>query len=222
MAITKPDIDATDYFVEDSVDAAPKHGTTVQSGWSAVSDLSKPKREKGNYPTDFRFTEEAQVIRFLEDEPFAVYKQHWIQLTNENGTTSWRSYVSTGESDPLTTIAGLLPRPKAAFNILSFASGEPEVQILTASVTLARQLQAANDDPRRGPLTKHYWAVSRQGIGRETQYTLDRVRADELSGWGLDSANIDAFAATAPRYDASAIYVAPEEELLKVARELVR
>ena len=217
MAITKPEVDATDYFVEDSVTAAPKHGTTVQAGWSAISEVSKPKRESGSYPVDFKFPEEAQIIRFLEDEPFAVYKQHWIDREGK------KSFVALGEDDPLITIAGLQPRPKAAFNILSMASGQPEVQILTASVTLARQLQAANDDPRRGPLTKYYWAISRQGTGRETQYSLDRVRADELEQeWGLDPATIDAFAATAPRYDASAIYVASYEEHLKIARELVR
>lgn len=222
MAITKPEVDATDYFVDDSVDATAKHGTTVQAGWAAVSALAKPKREAGNYPKDFKFDEKSQLVRFLENDPFAVYQQHWVQVPNENGTTSWRSYVSTGEDDPLATIAGLMPRPKAAFNILNLSLETPEVQILTASVTLARQLQAANDDPRRGPLTKYFWAISRIGSGRDTQYTVDRVHPSELANeWDLDLEKVEAIAADAPRYDTSAIYVAPYEEQLKVARKLL-
>ena len=217
MAIIEPEIDANDYFVEDDVDAAPKHGTTIRAGWDAITAVSKPKREAGAYPTDFKYTEKSQLVRFLDNEPFAVYKQHWVDRT-----TGKRSFVSLGEDDPLTVIAGMTPRAKAAFNVLNLSLEEPEVQILTASVTLAKQLQAANEDPRRGPLSKYYWAISRQGTGRETQYTVDRVRASELAEeWDLDPEDIDAIVANAPRYDASAIYVASYEEHLKVARELV-
>ena len=222
MAIIEPDIDATNYFVDDVVDAAPKHGTTIQAGWDAVAAASKPKRESNNYPTDFKFEEKAQLVRFLDNEPFAVYQQHWVQVPNDNGSLSWRSFVALGDDDPLTVIAGLTPRPKAAFNILNLSLEQPEVQTLTASVTLARQLQAANEDPRRGPLSKYYWAISRQGTGRDTQYTVERVRATELADeWDLDPEKIDAVAAVAPRYDAKSIYVAPYEENLKVARQLV-
>ena len=139
MAINVPEVDANDYFVEDDVAATPKHGTTVQAGWGAVTAASKPKRESGEYPTDFRYTEQAQLVRFLEDEPFAVYKQHWVDRTEGK-----RSFVALGDDDPLTVIAGLTPRAKAAFNILNLSLETPEVQILTASVTLARQLQSAN------------------------------------------------------------------------------
>lgn len=223
MAISEPVIDANDYFIEDEVDATPKHGTTIQAGWDAVTAVtSKPKRESSNYPTDLKFTEKVQLVRFLDNEPFAVYKQHWVQVPNDNGTTSWRSFVALGEDDPLTVIAGLTPRAKAAFNVLNLSLETPEVQTLTASVSLAKQLQAANEDPRRGPLTKYYWAISRQGTGRETQYTVDRVRASELAEeWDLDPEDIDAIVATAPRYDAKAIYVSTYEEHLKVARQLI-
>lgn len=223
MAIVEPEIDARDYFVEDDVDATPKHGTTIQAGWDAVAAATaKPKRESRAYPTELKHTEKAQLVRFLDNEPFAVYKQHWVQVPSENGTVSWRSYVALDDEDPLTVIAGMIPRPKAAFNVLNLSLETPEVQILTASVTLAKQLQAANEDPRRGPLSKYYWAISRQGIGRETQYTVDRVRASELAEeWDLDPEEIDAIAANAPRYDASSIYVSTYEEHLKVARLLV-
>lgn len=215
--INEPEIDANDYFIEDDVDVAPKHGTTVQAGWAAVGTAGKTKRASGDYPTDFKFTESARLIRFLEDEPFAVYKQHWVDRSEGR-----RSFVCTGAECPLCSIAGDTPRPKVAFNILVVSDEEANVQILTASTSLARQLQAAHEDPRRGPLGKYYWAVSRIGKGLETSYTIDRVRATELAEeWELDAEELNTVAANADRYDASSIFVAPHEEMVKVARQLV-
>jgi hypothetical protein len=215
--IERPTIDADSYLAEDSVDNVPTIGTTVQAGWGAAASALKPKKESGEYPTDFRFSEQASLVRFLEDEPFAVYDQHWIDRTEGK-----RSFVCLGEDCPLCTIAGDKPRPKFAFNIIVLSDGEPNVQIMTAPPSFARQLQAANDDPRRGPLTKFYWAIARTGSGNTTQYTLDRVRATDLADeWELDADNIDAFAATAVTYDKSVVYVSPREELLKLARQLV-
>jgi hypothetical protein len=78
-----PSVNADSYLAEDTVDIAPKHGTTVQSGWGAAATALKPKREAGDYPTDFRFSEQAQLVRFMQDEPFAVYEMHWIDAIKE-------------------------------------------------------------------------------------------------------------------------------------------
>jgi hypothetical protein len=215
--INSPSVDANNYLAEDTVDIAPKHGTTVQAGWGAAAAALKPKEKSGAYPTDFRFSESAQLVRFLQDEPFGVYEQHWIDRTEGR-----RSFVCLGDECPLCTIAGDKPRPKFAFNVVVLSDGEPNVQIMTTPPSFAKQLQAANDDPRRGPLTKYYWAISRTGSGNTTQYTLDRVRATDLAEeWELDADNIDNFVATAVSYDASAIYISPREDLLAVARQIV-
>lgn len=216
MAINMPEVDADDYMVEDSVEATPKHGTTVQAGWGAVAAQTKSKSDS-DYPVDFKFSEQAQLVRFLEDEPFAVYKQHWIDRSKGR-----RSFVCTGAECALCNTAGDTPRSRAAFNVLVASDEEPTVQILTAAVTLAKQLQSAHEDPRRGPLSKYYWAISRQGTGRETQYSIDRVRGTELADeWELDAEAIGALADNAVRYDAEAIFVSPHDEMVKVARELV-
>ncbi len=213
--INTPAVDAESYLAEDTVEAEPTHGTTVQAGWGAAKDALKPK--KSEYATDFRFSEQAQLVRFLQDEPFAVYEQHWVDRTEGK-----RSFVCLGDECPLCTIAGDKPRPKFAFNIIVLSDGEPNVQILTAPPSFARQLQAANDDARRGPLTKYYWAIARTGSGNTTQYTLDRVRATDLAEeWELDADSIDEFTASAVSYDTSAVYVSPREELLTLARTLV-
>lgn len=213
-----PQVDA-DLYLEDDVDITPKHGTTVQAGWGAADAyLDKPKAKSGSYATNFKFSESPTLVRFLEDAPFRVYEEHWVDRTEGR-----RSFVCLGDDCPLCTIAGDKPRAKFAFNVLVLSElEEPEVQIMTAGITLARQLRAANDDPRRGPLSKHFWALSRLGIGRDTQYTVERVRATDLAEeWELDPANIDTAVKNAVKYDQAAIYVSPREELLELARTLV-
>jgi hypothetical protein len=216
MAINNPTVDADNYDV-DSADVAPKHGTTVQAGWGAAASALKPKEKASEYATDFRMSEQPQLVRFLEDAPFAVYEQHWIDRTEGK-----RSFVCLGDECPLCVIANDKPRPKFAFNVLVLSDEEPTVQILTTATTLARQLQAANEDPRRGPLTKYYWAISRQGTGPSTSYTLDRVKASDLAEeWELDPEEIDATAKSAVVYEKSAVYVSPREDMLKLAHQLV-
>jgi hypothetical protein len=213
--INAPTATADSYLAEDTVEARPTHGTTVQAGWGAAKEALKQK--KSEYATDFRFTDQAQLVRFLQDEPFAVYEQHWVDRTEGK-----RSFVCLGDECPLCTIAGDKPRPKFAFNIVVLSDGEPNVQILTAPPSFARQLQAANDDARRGPLTKYYWSIARTGSGNTTQYTLDRVRATDLAEeWELDADSVEEFAATAVSYDTTAVYVSPREDMLTVARTLV-
>lgn len=215
--VTQPNVDADSYLVEDSATIAPKHGTTVQSGWGAAKAALKPKEKSKDYPTDFRFSDQVSLVRFLENEPFAVYEMHWIDRTEGK-----RSFVCEGDECPLCTITGDKPRARFAFNVLVASDEPPSVQILTAPPTFARQLQAANEDPRRGPLTKYYWGVSRIGTGRETQYNLERVRATDLAEeWELDSEELEDLAATANKYTTEAIYVSPHDELLELARSLV-
>jgi hypothetical protein len=211
-----PTIDAQSYLTTDDASAPAKNGTTVQAGWGAADKILKPKKS-GDYPTDFRFSEQTQLVRFLDDEPFAIYEQHWIDRTEGK-----RSFVCLGDECPLCTMLGDNPRPKFAFNILNLSEENPSVQILTATPTLARQLQSANQDPRLGPLSKYYWSIARQGTGPQTQYMLNRVKATDLAeDWELDSTKIDAIATSAIKHDSSAVYVSPREELLTLARQLL-
>jgi hypothetical protein len=215
--VNMPNSNAEDYFVDETEDIPAKHGTTVQSGWDAADKFLKPKKEKGDYPTNFKTKEEPQLVRFLNDSPFMVYEQHWI-----NRTEGKRSFVCLGEDCPLCTIAGDQPRARFVFNVLVLTDEEPNVQLLDATPTLARILRSKNDDPRLGPLSKYFWAISRQGTATTTQYIVERVKAMDLANeWELDVEEVEGAIASSVLYDDSAIYVSPREELLKLARQLV-
>lgn len=204
-------------FASDDATAKPKHGTSVQSGWGAAKDALTKK--DGDYPTDFKFTEQAQVVRFLENEPFSVYYQHWLERPKGK-----RSFVCLGEDGcPLCDMLGDKPRAKLAFNILTVSDEKPTVQILTAAPTLARQLQTAHEDTRRGPLTRHYWALARIGTGNQTTFSLERVKASDLADdWDIDPNKVEELTASAEKHDTSAIYISPKSELVEVAKELLR
>ena len=217
--INRPTLNADDFLHEDSVDAKPKHGTTSQAGWAAAAALLKPKTSSsdGKYAQFVKFSEQPVLVRFLEDEPLKTYEEHWIDRTEGR-----RSFVCLGNECPLCTILGDKPRPKVAFNVLTLSEEEPTVQVLIAVPTLGRLLLAAHEDPKKGPLTRYYWAITRLGMGQNTQYTLERVRATDLAEeWELDADDVDEAVQSAVLYDPSVIFITPREEMLELARSLV-
>lgn len=214
--VTAPTVDASSYddLVEDSPTATPKHGTSVQAGWGAAADKLSTKNSE--YPNDFKFDSTPQLVRFLEDGPFAVYQQHWIEREGK------KSFVCLEDECALCAIVGDKPRGRFAFNVLVLSGEEKTVQILTAPPTLARMLRAANEDERRGPLTKYFWAISREGTGPQTTFNLERVRGTDLAEeWDMDLEAIEPLVASAVKYDASTVYITPKEELTTIARSLI-
>jgi hypothetical protein len=214
MTITKPAFQAADYLETDSEDIQPKVGTTVQKGWDAVDDhMSTPV---GEFPTDFRFTEETQLIKFMEDEPFAVYEQHWIERPKGK-----KSFVCIGDNCPLCDVLGDKPRGKFAFNIVVLQGDVTGVQILTAPPLLVRQLRKINEDDRKGPLSKEFWEVSRLGMGPTTSYNLNVVRGRDLEEeWKMTADDVEGLVAAAVPFTADVIRETPRSEMLEVARSV--
>jgi len=214
MPITKPQVGAEDYLDEDTPEMPAKVGTTVQEGWEAAEALLTT--ETTEFPTDFKFSEEPQLVKFLQDRPFATYEQHWIERPKGK-----KSFVCMGEGCPLCEILGDKPRGKFAFNVLVLSGEEKKVQILTAPPTLYRQLRKAHEDDRKGPLAREFWAISRNGTGPQTTYTLDFVRARDLSEeWGLNTEEVNELVASAVPFTAEVIRETPRSEMLEIARSL--
>jgi hypothetical protein len=215
MPITKPAVNADNYLEEDSADIQPKVGTTVQEGWDAAESLLKV--ETTEFPQDFRFSEEPQLVKFLQDRPFATYEQHWIERPKGK-----KSFVCMGDGCPLCEVLGDKPRGKFAFNVLVLTGDAPTVQVLTAPPSLARQIKKAHDDERKGPLDKEFWEISRLGTGPTTQYTLNFVRGRDLAEeWKLSLDDVMALVADAVPFAADEVVrETPRSELLEIARSI--
>ena len=213
MPITKPSVDADTYLVEDSETIQPKVGTTVQEGWDAFDSLVKSDSE---FPTDFKFSEDSVLIKFLENRPFATYEQHWIDRPKGK-----RSFVCLGDNCPLCDVLGDQPRGKFAFNVLVLTGENQGVQIMTAPPTLARLIKKNHDDDRKGPIDKEFWEVSRQGTASTTQYTMIPVRGRDLAEeWKLNADTVQELVASAVPYTAEVIRETPRSEMLEVARSV--
>ena len=214
MPITKPTVEADSYLSEDHEDAMPKVGTTVQQGWDAFDSLVQ--ENTSDFPTDFKFSESPQLVKFLEDQPFASYEQHWIERPKGK-----KSFVCIGEACPLCDVLGDKPRGKFAFNVLVLSGESQGVQIMTAPPSLARQIKKAHDDERKGPLSKEFWEVSRLGSGPTTQYTLNFVRGRDLAEeWKLSTDAVQELVAAAVPFTAEVIRETPRSEMLEVARSV--
>jgi len=220
MSISAPQVNAESYLTPDDENAQPKVGTTVQSGWEAASKILKASSKDGDYPNDLKVSEESQLIKFIGDGPFRVYEQHWIDRSSGK-----RSFVCIAASDaqgcPLCDILGDKPRGKFAFTVLVLSGEVQKTMILTAPPTLFRQIKAAHEDPKRGPLNKFYYSISRQGTGPTTTYTLERVRSTDLiEDWDLDPARVEELVAQATPFLPNVIWDTPRSELLEVARSI--
>jgi hypothetical protein len=215
MPITKPAVNAETYLEEDSADIQPTVGTTVQEGWDAAEALLKV--ETSEFPTDFRFSDEPRLVKFLQDRPFATYEQHWIERPKGK-----KSFVCIGDGCPLCEILGDKPRGKFAFNVLVLTGDVQGVQILTAPPSLARQIKKAHDDERKGPLDREFWEISRMGTGPTTQYTLNFVRGRDLAEeWKLSLDNVNELIANAESFSAEdVVRETPRSELLEIARSI--
>jgi hypothetical protein len=219
MPITQPTVSSETfetYIDEDAMSSAEPD--TVNSGWGAVEALTTSNSSE--FPTDFKFSDEPQLIKFLQNEPFATYEQHWIE--RPKGKKSFVCLSNLVEGCPLCDILGDKPRGKFAFNVLVLSGDTQTVQVLTAPPAFARQLKKAHDDERRGPLGKEFWEVSRTGTGPQTQYSLNFVRGRDLAEeWKLNLNEVNALVANAVPFTASQVVrQSPRAELLEVARSI--
>ena len=200
-------------FEDEDEDEAPKVGTSVQAGWAA--GVERLKETTDEYTNDFKWSDEPTLVKFVGDGPFYIYYQHWIERQGK------KSFVCLEDGCPLCDIAGDKPRSKFAFTVAVLDEDGPTVQILTAPPSLFRQLKAAHEDSRKGPLSKHYWALSRTGSGPKTSYILDMVRARDLAEeWDLDPASVEEAVADIEPLTPDVIRATPRQELLEIARSI--
>ena len=94
------------YEVENEEEMAERT-SIVQSGWAAMRKAAASS-SGGDYVTDFRFSEDPALVKFLSSEPVAVYKQHWI-----NERAGRKSFTCAGAKCPLCNKVGHKPQQKA-------------------------------------------------------------------------------------------------------------
>lgn len=185
---------------------------TVGSGWG---DYKKNKSKTSSYPDRFAPDEESRLIKFLDDEPFSTYNQHWIERDGK------KSFICLGDDCPLCDI-GDDPTAYAVFNIIDLSEGKPSVKIIEARPRLAGQIEKKHKDKRYGPLSKSYYAITRTGKGSKSATELNPVKERDLEEdydtEPLTAADLKRLRKDA--WDSSSVVRSSRKDLREVAREV--
>lgn len=169
--------------VEDAEEATPANtARVIRRGWGAAEAV---KHADSPFAQRLRVTEDPIVIKFIEDEPYASFRQHWIERPGQ------KSFTCIADIDPKgcpLCDAGLRPSTRFAFNVILLSNdSEPSVKSYEVGPRVIDQLKNFHNDPRQGPLSKHFWAVSRSGKGATSATNHQLVKDRDLEEWGLEA-----------------------------------
>lgn len=216
---------ASEYVVDDfDVNARPQTDadSPVTRSWGIPSDKSD-----SGFATDFKFTDDAQIIRFHPDSfPPLSYKEHWLA----SKTSGKRSYTclnprrKPGVSCPLCemdpNIPGQFAKSKISLTIVNFSSDPFQRQLMTGGARLSEALHTM-DSNKFGPLLGKYWSVSKSGERQNIAYHIAPIKDRDLKeDWGIDLDEANAFFDSTQAYPASVIKSYTHAELLEIISTL--
>lgn len=175
------EIDETATTTKVAHDDSKPAARQIKRGWGAAD---KVKNSDSAFASRLKISEDPIIIKFLEDEPYASFRQHWIERSGQKSFTCIADLDTRG--CPLCD-AGSRPATRFAFNVaLLEPDSDPVVKSYEVGPRVIDQLKNFHTDPRQGPLTKHYWAVSRTGKGASSatnhQMVKERDLMDEWTG----------------------------------------
>ena len=184
----------------------------VRKGWGGAHRV---KEMSGDFPDNLALDDEPALIKFLEDGPFASYRQHWIE---REGKKSWTCHE---DGCPLCEI-GDKPQGKYCFNVLLLSEGEPVLKVWTIGPRVLTQVETFHKDKKTGPLTRLYWAVSRTGKGNKASTSLIPVKERDLADdWEMDPLDDDILTKFEKQcFDEEAIPVQTRKQLKEIADEV--
>jgi len=202
---------------EDEDESAPR--PKAGKGWGA---FSSQKSESSEYAENLKIDDKGaqSLIKFLDEGPFAVYSQHWIERKGK------KSFNCIGKGCPLCDSLGDKPRLQAAFNVIEFPEdGDPKVLVWTVGTKVATQLENLAKEERTKPLNRDdlYWAVSKSGKGTATTYSIQAVKERDLEDdWDTQPLTEDEFVALDEQaYDDSEITYQTKKALRDIADEVL-
>lgn len=174
----------------DDDDDEPRNADAIQSGWGAAKKL---KAEGGTFANEFKITDKPQLIVFLQDEPYAVYKQHWVE--SGLSSTKKKSFICWGDKSCPLCVIGERADKKYAFNVavITGKEGQEEAEIksLIAGVTLFDNILDEHEGSD-GPLTSGPWTLHKTGEKKKPTYKLKRIEGRKLDAdWRLTEEEVE-------------------------------
>lgn len=195
----------------------------IRGGWT---EAQKQADAASPWAQAFRPDKATKVIKFLEDQPYASYRRHWVDRTGPNGPYK-RTYTCLGTVEkpcPLCD-AGNQVQAVSAFNIVELGD---DGQLLLRTWDLGNRLLAVmkgyHADPKIGPLTKGYFGVIKTDSGKRggtSQTNINPIKASQLEeDYGFTAPSAEELAAI-KLMDSSIITIPTTAELREVAAEML-
>jgi len=188
----------------------------IKRGWGNVDST---KQADSPYAQRLKIDDKPVIVKFLEDEPYTSFRMHWVERQGQKSFTCIADMHPKG--CPLCD-AGHRPSAKFAFNVVLLnEDGDSVIRSYEVGPRVIDSLKIFHQDPRQGPLPKHYWAISRSGKGPTSQTNHQMVRERDLEEeWGLaplSEEDIDGLKEQA--YDANIVPIPSRTTLQGVAAE---
>jgi hypothetical protein len=191
----------------------------INSGWTAGQRVMEASSD---YAQALRLDTNLQIIKFIDDQPYANYRRHWVDRMTANGPSK-RAYTcleTLGKTCPLCSIADR-PQAVSAFNVVLVGDdGQVMLKSWDVGARLFNVLKAYANDPKIGPLSKGYFAVSKTGVKQNTQMNVIPVRENALQEDYDITPPTPAQIRAAGKYDPSIIQIPKKSELEEIAQEI--
>jgi hypothetical protein len=188
-------------------------------GFSAARQVAD---STSNFAQAFRLTEQIQIIKFLEDEPYASFTRHWlaVQTPTGPGRRSYNCLKNFGRPCPLCDV-GDKPSAVSAFNIaLVGDDGVPTLKTFDCGPKLLGIVENYARDPKVAPISKGFFLVSRTGKMGTVNYQLVPIKAHSLSDdYDIDAPSTEELAKLG-LYDADIITMPTRKEMEEKAAEI--
>jgi hypothetical protein len=188
----------------------------IKRGWGNVEQT---KQADSPYAQRLKIDEKPVIVKFLEDEPYTSYRQHWVERQGQKSFTCLSDMHPKG--CPLCA-AGHRPSARFAFNVILLSEdGDATIKSYEVGPRVIDSLSNFHRDPRQGPLPKHYWAISRSGKGPTSQTNHQMVRDRDLEEeWDIKPLSEDQIERLkAQAYDDSIVPIPSYKTLQGVAAE---
>ena len=153
---------ASDPVDEDDADALPSQ--SIRDGWSAGKQTMDAT---SSYAQAFKPEKDMQIIKFLDDKPYANWRRHWVERQGAQGMVK-RPYAcpqTVGKDCPLCNVGDKV-QGVSSFNVALLGDdGVPILKTWDVGVKLFNVIANYHADPKVGPITKGYFGVSQSGGG---------------------------------------------------------
>lgn len=207
-------------------DPAPvdSDSSPVLGGWTQGQ---REMDSTSTFAQAFKPDADMQIIKFLDDSPYANYRRHWIERMGQQGLYK-RPYTCLQTVDRECPLCQIGDRPQAvsSFNIVVIGDeGQVLLKTWDVGARLFNTLKGYNTDPRTGPLTKGFFGVNKTSAGGSKQGGTTNINVAPIGpaaareDYGIVAPTPEMLA-KAGKYDATIVEIPKVSDLREIATEM--